>query len=162
MAHLKALVVDDSRVMRSMVMQNLKKANLADFEFVEAEDGQDALNKYAPEICIAFVDWNMPNMNGVEFVREVRKREGDGEDDLHMPIVMVTSEKTMSKIEEALDQAGADAFISKPFTAEELAVKLKKVVAKSEQVQIQKLRRQREESAAPPPAQSGFFSKMFG
>jgi len=159
MAHLKALVVDDSRVMRSMVMQNLKKANLADFEFVEAEDGQDALNKYTPEMCIAFVDWNMPNMNGLDFVREVRKREGD--DDLHMPIVMVTSEKTMSKIEEALDQAGADAFISKPFTAEELAVKLKKVVDKSEQVQMRKLRRQREEGAAAPQ-QGGFFSKMFG
>jgi two-component system chemotaxis response regulator CheY len=160
MAKLKALVIDDSRVMRNMVMQNLNKAKLAEFEFVEAEDGKDGLAKFDPKgTSIAFVDWNMPNMNGIDFVRAVRKQE---EDSLNMPIVMVTSEKTMTKIQEALDEAGADAFISKPFTAEELGVKLKKVVEKAEMVQLRRQRLAREEAEDAPAASGGFLGKLFG
>src|SRR5262249_21612664 len=110
---LKALVVDDSGVMRKMVMKSLTEAKLADFEFVEAVDGADALAKFDPnEFHIAFIDWNMPNMTGIDLVRKIRSLE----DVVHVGLVMVTSEKTMGKIQEALDEAGADAFISKPFT----------------------------------------------
>lgn len=122
---LRALVVDDSRVMRKMVMDSLNKTNLAEFEFSEAEDGADALNKFNPKKTdIVFADWNMPNMSGVDFAREVRAM-GDTE---HIPIVMVTSEKTMAKIEEALDSAGANAFISKPFTVEYMLRKIGPVI----------------------------------
>jgi two-component system chemotaxis response regulator CheY len=70
---IRALVIDDSKVMRSMVMQSLQKTRLADFEFIEAQDGADALEKFDPdEIDIVFADWNMPNMSGIDFVREVR------------------------------------------------------------------------------------------
>jgi two-component system, chemotaxis family, chemotaxis protein CheY len=118
---LRALVVDDSRVMRAMVMDSLRKTHLAEFEFCEAEDGADALGKFNPKKTdIIFADWNMPNMSGVEFVREVRAM-GKTE---HIPIIMVTSEKTISKMEEALDSAGANAFISKPFTVEYMQQKL--------------------------------------
>lgn len=146
---LKALVVDDSRVMRNMVMQNLQKSRLAEFEFVEAEDGAVALQKFNPEeIDIAFVDWNMPNMTGVDFVRQVRAL-GNTE---HIPMVMVTSEKAMGKIEEALDQAGANAFISKPFTVEELQNKLQKIIAKLESQQA---------ASAGSGSGGGFFSSLF-
>ena len=102
MVALKALVVDDSGVMRKMVMKGLTDSKLADFEFVEATDGQDALSKFDPkEVDIGFVDWNMPNMTGIEFVREIRNLYGGGM--AGCPLVMVTSEKTMGKIEEALD-----------------------------------------------------------
>src|SRR5438874_3704467 len=112
---LRALVVDDSGVMRKMIMKSLTEACLAEFEFVEAEDGKDALEKFqAQDIAIAFVDWNMPNMTGVDFVREVRKQEKLKDED-PIPLVMITSEKTMGKVQEALDEAGADGFISKPF-----------------------------------------------
>ena len=122
---LRALVVDDSRVMRSMVMKEVSASGLAEFEFTEAEDGADALKKFHPnKIDIAFVDWNMPNMSGIEFVRRVRAM-GKTE---HIPLVMVTSEKTMGKIEEALDEAGANAFVSKPFTSEMLDRKLSPLV----------------------------------
>lgn len=122
---LRALVVDDSRVMRKMVMDSLNKTNLADFEFSEAEDGADALDKFNPKKTdIVFADWNMPNMSGVDFAREVRAM-GDTE---HIPIIMVTSEKTMAKIEEALDSAGANAFISKPFTVEYMLRKIGPVI----------------------------------
>lgn len=160
---LKALVIDDSGIMRKMVMKSLTEAKLADFEFVEAVDGADALAKFDPkEIGIAFVDWNMPNMTGVDFVREVRAqlRARDYSEDI--PMVMVTSEKTMAKVQEALDEAGADAFITKPFTTEELARKLKKVVDKAQLVQIRRQREERVMQAQQQSASGGLFNKLFG
>lgn len=159
---LKALVIDDSRIMRQMVMESLRKAKLAEFEFTEAEDGKDALTKLgANEIHIAFVDWNMPNMSGIDFVREVRKLE-KREDKDPIPLVMVTSEKTISKVEEALDEAGADSFISKPFTVETMEVKLKKVVEKATLNVIKRLRDKREANAAAAQPSGGMFGKLFG
>lgn len=161
---LRALVIDDSGVMRKMVMKSLSEAQLAEFEFVEAVDGKDALEKLAAnEIHLAFVDWNMPNMTGVDFVREVRKQERLKEE-APIPLVMVTSEKTMGKVQEALDEAGADGFISKPFTVEELQRKLKKHIEKAEFVLAKRLRRQRELAEAQGGAKSsgGFWSSLMG
>ena len=139
---LKALVVDDSRVMRSMVMKEVNASGLGEFEFTEAEDGADALKKFHPsKIDIAFVDWNMPNMSGIEFVRKVRAMA----ETKHIPVVMVTSEKTMGKVQEALDEAGANAFISKPFTSETLDRKLAPLIKDIE---------------ARSDSRGGFFSKM--
>jgi two-component system chemotaxis response regulator CheY len=140
---LRALVIDDSGVMRKMVMKSLREAKLCDFEFVEAEDGRVALEKLKGEnIDIGFVDWNMPNMNGVEFVAEVRQQERFDCNDYPIPLIMITSEKTMGKIQTALDEAGANSFISKPFTVEELQAKLKKFV---ERAYLNKRRREREQ-----------------
>ena len=111
---IRALIVDDSRVMRNMVMQSLKSSGLAEFQFVEAEDGEDALEAFEHNMDLLFVDWNMPKMTGIEFVRNVRKL-GKTE---HIKIIMVTSERSVGKIEEALDTAGANAFITKPFTVD--------------------------------------------
>ena len=139
---LRALVIDDSRVMRSMVMQELRRSGLAEFEFTEAEDGADAVKKFHPgKIDIAFIDWNMPNMSGIEFVRRVRAM-GKTE---HIPLIMVTSEKTVGKVEEALDDAGANAFISKPFTPEILDRKLAPLIKDIE---------------ARSSSRGGFFSKL--
>ncbi len=148
MSALRALVIDDSNVMRNMVMNALRKARLAEFEFVEAVDGADALAKFSPAaIDICFVDWNMPNMTGVEFIRKARAR-GDA---FHVPMVMVTSEQTVTKIEEALAQAGADAYICKPFTHEDMRMKLERV--------INKVLTAKTASAQP---KEGFFSRLFG
>ncbi|HLN26732.1 MAG TPA: response regulator [Gemmataceae bacterium] len=160
---LKALVIDDSGVMRKMVMKSLTESKLAEFEFIEAEDGQVALDKLkANEIDIAFVDWNMPNMTGIDFVKEVRKLERTN-DDPAIPLVMVTSEKTMGKIEAALDEAGADAFISKPFTVEELQRKLKKCVDKAQLIRFRKDQANRKQDAAQsqPQSSGGWLGKMF-
>jgi two-component system, chemotaxis family, chemotaxis protein CheY len=140
---LRALVVDDSKVMRAMVMESLRKTCLAEFEFTEAVDGADALGKFNPKkVDMAFVDWNMPNMSGVDFVREARAM-GHTE---HIPIIMVTSEKTIGKMEEALDSAGANAFISKPFTVEYMIQKLGPVI----------------ESLEKKGSGGGFLSKLVG
>ncbi len=115
-----ALVVDDSGIMRKLVMRSLLESKLAQFMFTEAKDGLDALKAFDPEkINMIFVDWNMPNMNGIDFVKKVRESQTK-----HVPVVMITTESTMGKVEEALDQAGVDCFIVKPFTTEVLQKKL--------------------------------------
>ncbi len=157
MVTLKALVVDDSGVMRKMVMKGLTESKLVNFEFIEAVDGQDALTKFDPkEIDIGFIDWNMPNMTGVEFVREIRNQYGGGAGSV--PLVMVTSEKTMGKIQEALDVAGADAFICKPFTVVELQTKLKKTV---ERAGVLRLRKNAAEKRKQQPS-GGLLAGLFG
>ncbi len=144
---LRALVIDDSKVMRSMVMQTLNRTGLAEFEFIEAEDGVDAVNKFnVKNTDIVFADWNMPNMTGIDFVRKVRSM-GKTE---HIPIIMVTSEKTMDKVETALDKAGANAYICKPFTVDDMQRKIGKI--------IQEVSEHKEKAASG----GGFFSKLVG
>jgi two-component system, chemotaxis family, chemotaxis protein CheY len=117
---INAMVVDDSGIMRKLVMRSLLEAKLADFIFIEAKDGLDALSRFdAKTTQMMFVDWNMPNMNGIDLVRKIRSIQAK-----HVHIVMITTESTMGKIEEALDQAGADCFIIKPFTSEIVRKKL--------------------------------------
>ncbi len=117
---IKAMVVDDSGIMRKMVMRSLKESGLAEFEFVEGVDGVDALEKFNPdEIQMMFVDWNMPNMNGLEFITKVREMTSH-----HIPVAMITTERTMEKVEEAIEQAGVDTFICKPFTTDVMKKKL--------------------------------------
>lgn len=143
---LRALVIDDSRVMRNMVMESLRRTRLAEFEFTEAEDGADGVSKFnVKNIDIAFVDWNMPNMSGIDFVRKVRSL-GKTE---HIPIVMVTSEKSVGKVEEALDKAGANAYISKPFTVEYIQRKVSPLIEEISKKQQEK-------------PSGGFFSKLVG
>ena len=115
-----AMVVDDSGIMRKMVMKSLLESKLANFMFTEAVDGQDALTKFDPKVIkMMFVDWNMPNMTGIELVRKIRETAPT-----HVPIVMITTEGTMGRVEEALDQCGVDGYVVKPFTVEVLQKKL--------------------------------------
>lgn len=138
---IRALVVDDSGIMRKMVMRSLAESRLAQFTFTEGVDGADALTKFNPDLIdMIFVDWNMPNMSGIDFVRNVRaacKR--------HVPIVMITTESTMAKVEEALDGAGVDSYVCKPFTTDVLKQKLTPLFEKL--------------TAASQP-KGGFFSKL--
>ncbi len=112
---MKTLVVDDSKVMRLMVIRALRQAQLAKFDCDEAPDGKTALEMFNEgDYQIVFVDFNMPHMNGLEFVEQVR---ASGKSDV--PIAMITSEKTAS-IQQQVEEAGANAYISKPFTPDQL------------------------------------------
>jgi two-component system chemotaxis response regulator CheY len=123
--NLRALVLDDSRIMRNMVKRTLQQTELADFEFTEANDGAEGLSLFEPSKFDSVVaDWKMPNMSGIDFVQKIRS---DFDTD-HIPIVMITSEKTLDKVNYAIDKAGVDAFISKPFTANEIKFKLTPVL----------------------------------
>ena len=127
---LKVLVVDDMSTMRRIVKNILKQIGFTDM--VEAENGQDALNKLkAEDNGIGFIvsDWNMPVMQGIELLRAIR-----ADPDLkHLPFLMVTSEAQKENIIEAV-QAGVSNYVVKPFTAEALEVKLEKIFAKTQPV----------------------------
>jgi two-component system chemotaxis response regulator CheY len=114
----KAIVVDDSRAMRTILKRALVQAG---FEVIEAGDGRQALTELESSgpVDLALVDWNMPVMTGYELVCEVRaKSQLD-----RMAIMMVTTETETSQIQRALD-AGANEYLMKPFTAEALGEKL--------------------------------------
>ena len=144
---LRALVIDDSRVMRNMVMATLRRCKSAEFDFIEAEDGMDGIAKFDPKaLDIVFADWNMPRMTGIDFVRRVRTMPAAD----HIPIIMVTSERTVGKMDEALGSAGANAFISKPFTPDEMEQKLQSVLQANTA------------AAASKPKAGGFFGKLAG
>ena len=114
----RALIVDDSRTMRMILKKYLRALG---FEVQEAGNGLEALAslREVGEADVALVDWNMPGMNGIEFVRSVR---GGGEyPDLR--IMMVTSETDVERMLMALE-AGADEYVMKPFTQEIIEDKL--------------------------------------
>jgi two-component system chemotaxis response regulator CheY len=115
---MKALVIDDSRAMRSILCGIL--ASL-DVEVVEAADGRQAVDILAVDqnFDLALVDWNLPEMSGLEFVTEIRKDPRLS----GMPILMVTTETEFKRVTQAL-QAGANEYIMKPFDRDMLLDKL--------------------------------------
>ena len=110
MADKRALVIDDSRAMRTILKGLLQQLN---FEVAEAGNGNEALASLQSSgpVELALVDWNMPEMNGLEFVSRVRADKQYG----NMKIMMVTTESDMGRVSEAI-QAGANNYIMKPFT----------------------------------------------
>src|SRR6476469_1845357 len=122
---LRALVVEDCTMMRNLLMQMLPLTGLAEFRFVEAANGAEGLARFDPEkIEIVFADCNMPQLSGIEFVRSVRAMGNTR----HIPIVMVTGVGRMSSVQEALDEAGTDLAITKPYTVEDLRKQLTPVI----------------------------------
>jgi two-component system, chemotaxis family, chemotaxis protein CheY len=114
-----ALVLDDSRAMRMILARILKNCG---FDVLEAQDGQDALDKVAAadEVpALACIDWNMPVMDGLEFVKAVRAEPAYRQ----MTLMMVTTESEHGQIVRAL-AAGAHEYVIKPFTAEAISDKL--------------------------------------
>ncbi len=121
---LNALIVDDSRTTRKMVMAALKQTGLADFTFTEADDGIHALEQYpAGHTQLLFVDMNMPRMNGLDFIRKLHKQHK------HCPpAVMITGESSTEKLTEAMHETGIDAFLLKPVDRDRLRIGLKTLI----------------------------------
>jgi len=115
---MRALVVDDSRAMRLILKQILRDLH---FEVFEAAHGLEALERLREigAVELALVDWNMPEMKGIDLVTEVRKQAGLA----RMKIMMVTTETEMEQVQRALT-AGADEYVMKPFTREVILEKL--------------------------------------
>lgn len=125
MQKLKAMIVEDSVLMRRAVIKTLNRAEVADFDFTEAADGLEALKKLSEgKFDILFVDWNMSRMTGIDLVRAIRGKEKEATEEARMTIVMVTSERQPSKIKEALEDAGADVYITKPFSVQDFKDKV--------------------------------------
>ncbi|MFT7486236.1 MAG: two-component system chemotaxis response regulator CheY [Candidatus Paceibacteria bacterium] len=115
---MNALVIDDSKAMRTILKGILK--NLG-FNVFEAGDGVEALEQMnsVDDIVLALVDWNMPNMNGFDFVKEVRSSPVFDSTKL----MMVTTEAEMQRVIAAIE-AGADEYLMKPFTRDAVLEKL--------------------------------------
>ena len=117
---MKALIVDDSRVMRSILKKFLASEGFS--TLVEAGDGAEGLDrlKEVGVVDLALVDWNMPRMNGRDFVVAVRSNRAFSK----VRVMMVTTEAEASQMARALE-AGANEYVMKPFTTDVLRDKLR-------------------------------------
>jgi two-component system, chemotaxis family, chemotaxis protein CheY len=119
----KAMVVDDSRTIRRILGGIL--ADLG-FEVCQAENGRDALATLERErgsgvpVSLALVDWNMPEMNGLDFVKQLRADEQNAA----VVAIMVTTETQIDQMVAALE-AGANEYVMKPFTKDVIQDKLR-------------------------------------
>lgn len=115
MANFKALIVDDSSVMRKIVERSLRQAGL-DLEVFEAANGAEALAVLADKrVDLILSDINMPVMDGLEFVRQLQ----DTPHAQGTPVVMITTEGSESNVVQALS-LGARGYIRKPFTPDQV------------------------------------------
>jgi two-component system chemotaxis response regulator CheY len=122
LATMRALVVDDSTVMRRVLSGALRNADVHDVD--EAANGQEAVAAVtANTYDIILMDWNMPAMSGIDAVREIRAKG------VKSPIIMVTTEAEKSRIIEAI-KAGAQNYVIKPFEPSTIIGKIKDTLAK--------------------------------
>jgi two-component system, chemotaxis family, chemotaxis protein CheY len=112
---MKILVVDDSKAMRMIVIRNLRQAGLGEATIIEAENGAQGVatvKAESPDLILS--DWNMPEMNGIDFLRAIRA-EG-----IETRFGFVTSESTPA-MRDLAREAGAEFLLAKPFSADDFA-----------------------------------------
>jgi two-component system chemotaxis response regulator CheY len=115
---MRVLVIDDSRTVRIIIRQALAEAGLDVIEAANGREGLDQLRAH-DDVELVLVDWNMPEMNGLEFVQAVRAQRSYDP----VRIMMVTTETEQEQVVRALN-AGANEYLMKPFTKEVLVAKL--------------------------------------
>ncbi|WP_291983009.1 response regulator [Luteitalea sp.] len=120
---MRFLVVDDSTTMRRIIINTLKKLGYT--EIVEAGNGREGIEKVSEgTVDLIITDWNMPEMNGIEFIRALRGMEGKQS----LPVLMVTTNAAKDDIVEAL-RAGVNNYVVKPFTPDTIKEKIDAVMA---------------------------------
>ena len=113
---MRALIVDDSSVMRKIVERSLRQAGLDLDEVKEASNGAEALEALGHvEVDLIFCDINMPVMDGLEFLRQIKTMHNVR----NVPVIMITTEGSESHVVQALS-IGARGYIRKPFTPEQV------------------------------------------
>jgi len=120
---MKILLIDDSKTARAIQRAVLMQLGFTDIE--EACDGQDAIARltvYEPDLIL--VDWSMPVMDGLEFVREFRSSNHS------TPVIMVTNETEKSRVIEAI-RAGVNTYLVKPFAPELLAQRIQETMSRA-------------------------------
>ena len=125
---MKILLVDDSRTMRNIQKKTLEALGPG-VEFSEAGDGLEALTVLASAksgggFDLVMVDWNMPNMNGLELITKIR------ETDKRTPLIMATTEAEKQRVLDAI-RAGVNNYVVKPFTPDALLSKVQQTLEKA-------------------------------
>jgi two-component system chemotaxis response regulator CheY len=116
MREIQVLIVDDSSVMRKIVERSLRQAGLDPMVVLEAGSGVEGLEVLGNQtVQLILSDINMPAMDGLEFLRQLRSRELA----VGVPVVMITTESSEEHVRQAI-AAGAQGYIRKPFTAEQV------------------------------------------
>ena len=117
---LNVLIVDDSAAIRKILQRVLRQTEVPLGEILEAGDGVEALSLLkTQQIGLVLSDVNMPNMDGLQLLAEIRATEALKS----VPVVMITTEGSQNKVMEALS-LGASGYVRKPFTAEQIKEKL--------------------------------------
>jgi two-component system chemotaxis response regulator CheY len=116
MSEMRVLIVDDSSVMRKIVERALRQAGLDSLVVVEAGTGAEGLEVLkTQQVQLILSDINMPMMDGLEFLRQIRAQKlATG-----VPVVMITTESSEEHVKQAI-LSGAQGYIRKPFTAEQV------------------------------------------
>jgi two-component system chemotaxis response regulator CheY len=121
---MRFLIVDDSSTMRRIIINTLHK--LGHEDVTEAANGREGLERLGDgPIDVIITDWNMPEMNGIEFIRTLRTMPASR----HTPVLMVTTNAAKEDIVEAL-RAGVTSYVVKPFTPETMREKIEAVIAR--------------------------------
>ena len=124
----KVLVVDDSLPMRSVIKKTIKASGFGDTEFFDASNGQEALAVLQNEwIDIVVTDYNMPEMNGIELIQEMKKDEVAST----IPVLVITTESSQAKVLEFIEK-GASGYIKKPFTPEAIKEQLIQILGEAD------------------------------
>ena len=122
------LIVDDSSSMRAIIKKIIKVSGFDVGEFLDASDGKEALKVLTNEwVDIVLTDINMPNMNGIELMAEMKK------DELlrSIPVVMITTQGSEKKMQEAVD-LGASGYVKKPFLPEDIKRTLSSIMGEED------------------------------
>lgn len=117
----KVLIVDDSATMRKIIMRVLRQAELKVDDVLEAGNGVEGLERLsaAPDIQLVLSDVNMPQMNGIDFLKKVRETHSSD----RLPMVMITTEGGEAMLKTAM-ASGANGYVTKPFTPESIRAAL--------------------------------------
>lgn len=130
MSELRVLIVDDSSVMRKIVERSLRQAGLEPMTVVEAGSGVDGLEVLKSQtVQLILSDINMPSMDGLEFLRQIRAQNLAA----GVPVVMITTESSEEHVKQAI-LSGAQGYIRKPFTAEQVKERVLPLLAATQGV----------------------------
>ena len=117
---LDVLIVDDSAAIRKILHRVLLQAEVSLGQVFEASDGQEALDRLKTDpVGLILSDINMPNMDGIALLENLRSQE----EWKTVPVIMITTESSQKKVMQAI-QAGANGYVRKPFTADQMKEKL--------------------------------------
>jgi len=121
------LIVDDSTPMRAVIKKVVKASGFNLGDIFEASNGREALDLLEREwLDLVLTDYNMPEMNGLELLGEMKKNESF----MSIPVVVITTEGSKKRVKEFLDK-GAMAYIKKPFSPEEIKQKLNRIMGET-------------------------------